>query len=80
MSTKCRPSVASSVSTSCSELLQEVGRRGVDERMHGVETEAIEMIVAQPHDGVVAEEPAHLVAAGRVEIDGVSPGRVVAIG
>jgi hypothetical protein len=61
------------------QLLEEVPRRGVDERVNGVEPQAVEVVVAEPHRRVVAEEPAHLVAAGVIEVHGVAPRRVVAI-
>ena len=62
------------------QLLEKMARRGVDQRMHRVEPEAVEVVVAQPHQRVVAEEPADLVAAGVIEIDRVAPRRVVAVG
>ena len=48
--------------------------------VHGIEAQAVEVIIAQPHDGVVAEEAADFVAACVFEVDGVSPGRVVQVG
>ena len=57
-----------------------MGGGRIDQRVHGIESEAVEVVVAQPHQRVVAEEPAHLVAAGAVEVDRVAPRRVVAVG
>ena len=62
------------------QLLQERDRRGVDDRVDRVEAEAIEVIVAEPHQGVVAEEPPDLVAVGAVEVERIAPGGVVAVG
>ena len=59
------------------ELLKKVNRGAVDEGVDGVEAQAVDVIVAQPHEGVVAEEAADLVAAGVLEVDGVAPRREV---
>jgi hypothetical protein len=64
----------------CGELLHEMDGGAVDELMHGVEAEAIDVEVAHPHEGVVAEEAADLVGAGVLEVDGVTPGGVVLAG
>ena len=42
------------------ELLQDVLRRVVDERVHGVEPEPVDVVVAQPHQRVVDDVAAHL--------------------
>ena len=60
------------------ELLEEVQRGAVVDRVHRVQAEAVEMVVAEPHAGVVAEEAAHLVALGAVEVHGRAPRRRVA--
>src|SRR6185503_19229602 len=39
----------------------------------GIEAEAVDVIVAQPLERVVAEEPAHDVAAAPIEIHGIAP-------
>ena len=80
MSTRWRPSWASSACDLSRQLLEEVHGRSVDEGVHGVEAQAVEVVVAQPHQGVVAEEAAHLLAARAVEIHGRAPGRLVAVG
>ena len=38
--------------------------RGVHEGVHGIEPQAVKVVVAQPHQGIVAEEPAHLLVPG----------------
>ncbi len=78
--TRWRPRWALRTSTSRAELLQEGGGAGVDDGVHGVEAEAVEVVVAEPHQGVVAEEPADLVAVRAVEVERVAPGGVVAVG
>ncbi len=62
------------------ELLHKVDRRAVHELVHGIEPQAVDVVVAQPHQGVVAEEAPHLVAARVLEVDGVAPGSAVAVG
>src|SRR6185437_2469246 len=44
----------------CRDLLHEVHRRTVDELMRCVEPQAIDVVVLQPHQRIVAEEPANL--------------------
>src|SRR5690606_36433420 len=60
------------------ELSQEVRVGFVDDRVHGVETQAVESVLEQPDEGVLDEERADragsLVA---IEIDRVSPRRLV---
>ena len=62
------------------QLLQDVHRRGVHDGVDGVDPEPVQVIVPQPHERVVAEEPAHLVAIGTVQVHRVSPGSAVAVG
>ena len=59
------------------ELLHEVHGGTIDELMHSIETEAIEVKVAEPHQRVVAEETADLVGASAFEVHGVAPRRAV---
>ena len=44
------------------QLLQEVNRRAIDERMHRIQPQSVDVKIAQPHQRVVAEEPPHFVA------------------
>ena len=60
------------------QLFEERHGRGVHEGVHGVEAQAVQVVVAQPHLGIVAEEAAHLPAARAVEIRGGAPGCLVA--
>ena len=62
------------------QLLQEGDGGGVDDGVDGVEPEAVEMVVAEPHQGVVAEVAADLVAVRPVEVQSVAPRGLVAIG
>ena len=60
-----RPSRATSASTSSASSSSSVHRAVVEQRVHGVEPQPVDVEVAQPHDGVVDDEAAHLVAARR---------------
>ena len=57
------------------KLCQEMSRRGIEDRMHRVQTQSVAMVIPQPHQRVVAEETAHFGAARPVEIYGLPPGR-----
>src|SRR5688572_29997335 len=57
-----------------------MARRGVNQRVDRVQPEAVEVVVAQPHQRVVAEEPADFVASRIIEIHGVAPWGVVPMG
>ena len=59
-------------------LLEDVHRRGVDDGVHGVDPQAIDVVVAEPHRCVVDEETADLVAVCAVEVDRLAPRRDVA--
>ena len=54
--------------------------RIVEQGVDGVEAQPVNVVVAQPHQGVVDEVAAHFVAAGTVEVDGIAPGRLVVAG
>jgi hypothetical protein len=62
------------------DLFEEVDGRRVDDRVHGVQAEAVQMVVAEPHAGVGEEELPHLVAPRAVEAHGGAPRRAVAVG
>ena len=54
--------------------------RSVYERVHRVQPKSIEVVIAKPHQGVVAKKATHFVTTCSVEIHGRSPGcRVVVI-
>src|SRR5712671_1402972 len=61
------------------KLLEKMDRRQVNDCVHRIDPQSIEMIIAQPHERVVAEEAAHFVAATFVEINGVAPRRFIAM-
>jgi hypothetical protein len=48
-----------------------VGRRGVDQSVHRIEPQAVDMVIAEPQLRVVEDVAAHL---GFVEVDGRAPG------
>src|SRR5271157_894519 len=62
------------------QLLQKMNCRAVDESVDGIEAQAVDVIVAQPHERVVTEESADLIAAGVLEVDGIAPRRAVIAG
>ncbi len=61
------------------QLLQEMHRPGVPQRVHRVETQPVEPVVAQPGQRTAHEIRAHLVRAGRVEVHRGAPGRLVGV-
>ena len=61
------------------ELRQDVGRGVVDDRVHGVEAQAVEVELLEPVERVVDEELAHRLARGSREVDGRAPRRLVAL-
>src|SRR5579859_4493555 len=54
-----------------------MSRGAIDKSVYRVQPQSVEMIVAQPHQRVVAEEAPHLIAAFFFEVDCPTPGRVV---
>ena len=42
------------------QLLEEVNRGAIDQRVDRVQAQAVDMIIAQPHERVVAKEPSDL--------------------
>src|SRR5579864_9800747 len=60
------------------ELFEDMDRRVVDDGVNRVQPQPVDVVVANPHGGVVDHEPAYLVAAGSVEVDAPSPKRPVA--
>ena len=62
------------------QFQHEVRVRIVTDRVHGVETQAVEVVFLQPVQCVFDKEIAHFAAALIVEIDCGAPGRVVAFG
>src|SRR3712207_3283972 len=61
------------------KLLEEVGRRRVDDRVDRVQPECVDVEVAQPHQCVVDEEATDFVSVGVVEVDRLSPRRAVLV-
>src|SRR5260370_14688210 len=51
----------------------------IDDRVHGVDAQRVEMELIDPHQGVVDEEPAHVVTVRPVEIERTSPRGLVAV-
>src|SRR5436305_5986503 len=59
------------------QVFQEMKRRGIDERVYSVKPQAIKMIIAQPHQGVVDKESSNLMAPVAIEIYCGAPRRLV---
>ena len=55
------------------QFLQHVAGTGVAQRVHGVQPQAIEVVVAQPLHRVVDDVAAHLVGMRAVQVEGGSP-------
>ena len=55
-------------------LLEQVHVGRVAEGVHGVDPQAVDVVVLQPHPDVVEDEPAYLARALAVEVDQVAPG------
>ena len=55
------------------QLLQQVGGPGVAQRVHGVEAQAVDVEVAQPHQRVVDHVAAHRLGQRAVEVDRGTP-------
>jgi len=62
------------------QLLEDVLWRIVDDRVHRVQTQAVDVVIANPHQRVVHNEATNLVAAVSVEIERSPPGGPISIG
>ncbi len=62
------------------EFLQEVHRPVVGQGVHGVQSQAVDPVVAQPAERAADQIGAHLVGAGRVQVDRRAPRGVVPVG
>ncbi len=58
-------------------LLQEVHRRAVVEGVDRIDPQGVHVVVPEPHEGVVKEEAAHLVALRPVQVHCISPGGLI---
>src|ERR1017187_9945955 len=62
------------------DRLENVRRRRVDDGVHGVETQAVATVVAQPHLDVVEHESPDVVRILAVVVHGPAPWRLVSLG
>src|SRR5436853_331881 len=62
------------------EVLQERLGGVIDDGVHGVDAQRIDVKLLDPLQGVVDEEPAHVVAVRPVEVQRRAPRRLVAVG
>ena len=61
------------------QLLEDVGWRLVDDRVHRIEAQAVQVVVADPHCRVVDSEPAHLSCIGPIEVERSAPRGMVPV-
>src|SRR5690242_460281 len=71
---------ADAVADSGRKFVQNIGRRIVGDRMHGIQTQTVDMKLLEPIERVVQEEIANDTAPRAIEIDAASPWRLMAIG
>src|SRR5688572_22573065 len=62
------------------QLFKKMGSRGVDQRVHRIEAQPIEVIIAQPDQSVIAYKTPNFIAVRSVEIYRLSPGRGITLG
>ena len=62
------------------ELFQQVGRRGVDDRMGGVDSEPVRSVLLEPVQRATEEVGPHVVALRAVDVEAVAPGGAVPVG
>ena len=62
------------------ELFEDVERRIVDDRVHRVQSQAVDVVITNPHQRVLHNEATDLVAAVPVEIERGPPGGPMSIG
>ncbi|CAM5681612.1 hypothetical protein STENM327S_05756 [Streptomyces tendae] len=62
------------------QLLQEVARARVGQGVHRVQAQPVDPVVPQPRQRAVHQIRPHLVGAGRIQVHGDAPGRVVGVG
>ena len=68
-----------SASTSTASASSTCSGRIVDDGVHGVEPQSVDVVVAHPHERVVDHEAPHLVAARAVEVQRRAPVRAVTL-
>src|SRR6185437_3844763 len=68
---------AGSAANSARDLDHQVSLAIVLDGVHGIESQAVQVILLQPVESVVDEEIADRTARGPVEVDGISPGCLV---
>ena len=62
------------------DRLEDVQGRGIDDRVHRVEAQPVERILAQPHLRVVQHEASNLIRILTVEIERAAPRRLISVG
>src|SRR5258708_7988845 len=59
------------------QLLHNVYRTEIPDSMYGVESQGVDMIIFQPHPGILKEVITHSIGPGVIEIERVSPASLV---
>ena len=62
------------------EVLQKGLGRMIDDGMHRIDPQRIDMELVDPHESVLDEIAPHVIAVGTIEIHGLAPRRLVAVG
>ena len=62
------------------QLGQDVGRRAVEDGVRRVQAQPVGVVFVDPESRILQDKPAHPLAVRSVVVDGLAPGRVVAIG
>src|SRR5437763_686873 len=62
------------------EVLQKRLRGVIDDRVHGIDAQCIDVKLVDPLQRTMDEEPSHMIALLAVEVERVSPRRLVSIG
>src|SRR4029453_4220605 len=63
-----------------SQLFKKMYRRGIDDGVHGVDAQSVEVIVLEPHERIVAKESTYFVTTNSIEINRLAPRSRVALG
>src|SRR5262252_2390158 len=75
-----KPFPGEAIAHGARQLSQDVGSGFVDDRMDGIEAQAVDAVFLEPIERIVHEEIAHYTTAGSIEVDGISPWRCMATG
>src|SRR5215510_171474 len=63
-----------------SEFFEKMHRRGIEDGVHGIDAQSVEVIILEPHQCIVEKKSAHFVATSSVKIHGSTPRGCIALG